>query len=143
MKRSAMSNRHRFPSGQIVALVTVLIVLVAMAENASASTHGKAKQIVVPQLSGDVLAGEGVYTRHCQSCHGVNTSGIEKGPSFLHRVYHPGHHNDASIYVAVRKGSRQHHWRFGSMKPVEGISDAEIAQVIAYIRTMQKANGLF
>ena len=99
--------------------------------------------MVVPQLLGDALAGEGVYTQHCQSCHGVNTSGTEKGPTFMHRVYHPGHHNDASIYVAVRRGSRQHHWRFGSMKPVEGISDAEIAQAIAYIRTMQKANGLF
>ncbi len=119
-----------------------LIVVMAIAAGASAA-QGQDKQIIVPPLSGDLLAGQKVFGRYCQSCHGLNASGTDKGPTLLHRVYHPGHHNDASIYVAVRRGSRQHHWRFGSMKPVDGISDAEIAQVIAYIRAMQKANGLF
>ena len=119
-----------------------LIVVMAIAAGASAA-QGQDKQITVPALLGDLLAGQKVFGRYCQSCHGVNASGTDKGPTLLHRVYHPGHHNDASIYIAVRRGSQQHHWRFGSMKPVDGISDAEIAQVIAYIRAMQKANGLF
>ena len=80
-----------------------LIVVMAIAAGASAA-QGQDKQITVPALSGDLLAGQKVFGRYCQSCHGVNASGTDKGPTLLHRVYHPGHHNDASIYIAVRRG---------------------------------------
>jgi mono/diheme cytochrome c family protein len=44
--------------------------------------------------------------------------------------------------MAVMKGVRAHHWRFGDMPPVEGVSEAQIAGIVAYIRTLQRANGI-
>lgn len=43
---------------------------------------------------------------------------------------------------AVRQGVRGHHWRFGDVPPVEGVSDEELAQIVAYVRTVQRANGI-
>ncbi|MEE9388504.1 MAG: cytochrome c, partial [Paracoccaceae bacterium] len=35
-----------------------------------------------------------------------------------------------------------HHWRFGSMPPVEGLTDGDVAMVVDYVRTLQRANGI-
>jgi hypothetical protein len=40
-------------------------------------------------------------------------------------------------------GVQAHHWRFGNMPPVEGITRAEVATIITYIRELQRANGIF
>ena len=45
--------------------------------------------------------------------------------------------------VAAKNGVRQHHWPFGNMPPVEGITDSEISNIIAYVRTVQRANGIY
>ena len=47
-----------------------------------------------------------------------------------------------SIARAAKQGVQQHHWPFGNMPPVEGITDAEIAVITAYIRAVQRANGI-
>jgi len=44
--------------------------------------------------------------------------------------------------LAVKNGVRQHHWPFGSMPPIPGVSKAEVSQIIAYVRTLQRANGI-
>ena len=44
---------------------------------------------------------------------------------------------------ATRGGVRAHHWSFGDMPPVPGLSDDEVQQVICYVREVQRANGLF
>ena len=88
-------------------------------------------------------SGETTFHRFCASCHGVKTAGTEKGPTFLHRVYHPGHHGDGAFALAARRGARAHHWRFGNMKPVSGVSDEELKEIVGYIRALQKANGVF
>jgi hypothetical protein len=69
--------------------------------------------------------------------------GTKKGPPFLHRIYHPGHHADGSFYVAVQRGTRQHHWKFGNMEPVTGVSQAMVASIVQYVRFMQKQAGIF
>lgn len=43
---------------------------------------------------------------------------------------------------AAREGVRAHHWRFGDMPPVEGVSDADLAGIIAFVREVQRANGI-
>jgi len=42
----------------------------------------------------------------------------------------------------VRNGVRAHHWKFGSMPPVDGITDAEDGTIVAYVRALQRANGI-
>jgi hypothetical protein len=44
--------------------------------------------------------------------------------------------------LAVKNGVRAHHWRFGDMPPVEGVSDEDATKIVAYVRELQRANGI-
>lgn len=85
--------------------------------------------------------GAAVYQQYCAECHGVDLRGTDKGPSQLSIVYEPNHHGDYAYRVAIRDGTREHHWWFGDMPPVEGITDLEIEKVISYIRAEQERLG--
>jgi mono/diheme cytochrome c family protein len=99
--------------------------------------------VVLPEMTPSLNIGQMNYEAYCAECHGKNTAGTNKGPTFLHRVYHPGHHGDAAFMIAPRQGARAHHWEFGDMKPVEGVTDAQLESILEYVRALQKANGLF
>ncbi|PHQ96461.1 MAG: cytochrome C [Marinosulfonomonas sp.] len=99
-------------------------------------------EIKVPQFSTAALDGQQTFNSNCAVCHGENAAGTDQGPSFLQKTYGTTHHADFAITLAVKNGVRAHHWRFGSMSPVPGITDDEIAGIVAYIREMQQANGL-
>ena len=99
--------------------------------------------VKTPKMTPELNLGKMNYDALCASCHGKNTAGTDKGPTFLHKVYHPGHHGDGAFFIAAMKGVRAHHWRFGNMKPVEGITEGQIKKIIPYIRAVQKENGLF
>ena len=94
-------------------------------------------------LSDTARAGEKLFNANCSACHGVNAAGSSLGPPLMDRVYHPGHHPDFSIRNAVSQGVRQHHWTFGDMAPVDGVSPDEVEKVICYVREMQRAEGIF
>ncbi len=94
-------------------------------------------------LSDTGRAGEEVFNANCSVCHGVGATGSERGPSLIHRIYHPGHHPDFSIRNAVSQGVKQHHWFFGNMAPVPGVSADEVEQIICYIRERQRSAGIF
>ncbi len=100
-------------------------------------------EVVIPALSDSGARGQVAYGRYCASCHGGKADGTDKGPPLIDRIYQPGHHGDASFAAATRRGARGHHWSFGDMKPVEGVSDRELADLIAFIREVQHANGIF
>jgi mono/diheme cytochrome c family protein len=96
-----------------------------------------------PELKGRVAFGKMAYDKYCAGCHGVGGVGTDKGPPFLHKVYHPGHHGDAAFRIAAARGTRAHHWQFGDMPPVEGVSEKQVDMIIDYVRALQRANGLF
>ena len=89
-----------------------------------------------------VQAGEKLFNANCSACHGVGAVGTNQGPPLIHRTYHPGHHNDFSIRNAIKNGVRSHHWDFGNMLPVPGVSEADAEKIICYIRDTQLANGI-
>lgn len=101
-------------------------------------------EVKVPEtLPGLAATGKQIYDQACAACHGENGGGRNgKGPPFVHIFYEPGHHGDAAIFMAVRNGVRAHHWDFGNMPPVPGLTDGDIKMVTAYIRTVQRANGI-
>lgn len=99
--------------------------------------------VQLPKMTPKLNLGKMLYEGKCASCHGVNAAGTDKGPTFLHRVYHPGHHGDAAFYAAPMNGVKAHHWPFGDMPRVEGITERQIENIILYVRTIQKANGVF
>ena len=86
--------------------------------------------------------GKRLYEKNCVSCHGADLKGSDKGPPFLHPVYLPSHHSDPSFQAAVHHGSRAHHWKFGDMPPVQGLSADDVAHITAYVRQQQRLAGI-
>ena len=101
-------------------------------------------EITVPDtLSANANSGKTLYDANCAVCHaqnGVGQDGV--APPLVHIIYEPGHHGDESFQRAVAMGVRAHHWRFGDMPPVDGLSRADVDKIVAYIRELQQANGI-
>jgi mono/diheme cytochrome c family protein len=95
-----------------------------------------------PTLSATAQTGEELFGQYCQSCHGDQAAGTDRGPPLVHKIYEPSHHPDAAFFLAAQNGVRAHHWRYGDMPPVEGITEAEIAPIVDYVRAIQRANGI-
>ena len=85
--------------------------------------------------------GATIYAASCASCHGVDLGGTDKGPSHLSIVYEPNHHSDDSFRGAIANGAAQHHWNFGDMPAVTGLSDSDVDAVIAFVRAEQERQG--
>ena len=100
-------------------------------------------QVKVPKLSAMATGGRAVFDQNCASCHGKNAAGTNSGPPLIHKIYESNHHSDISFQRAARFGVRAHHWQFGNMPPISGIGAAEVTRVVAYIRELQRANGIF
>ena len=98
--------------------------------------------LAVPELTADAKTGETYFNVKCAACHGMNGAGTDKGPSFIHKVYQQNHHADESFQRAAKMGTQAHHWKFGNMPPVAGITRAEVAKIVTYIREIQAANGI-
>ena len=88
-----------------------------------------------------VALGEQLFLQNCAACHGLDLRGTAVGPSLLSIVYEPDHHGDAAFLLAVRNGVRQHHWTFGDMPPIPGLSDTDVAAIVTYVREQQRTNG--
>lgn len=100
-------------------------------------------EIQMPDIDGNAAIGARIFEVSCAACHGANGTGNEEaGPPLIHVIYEPGHHADESFQRAVAFGVRSHHWRFGDMPPVEGLTRGDVAMVIDYIRAIQRANGI-
>ncbi len=116
-----------------------LVILLAVMASACGATE--ASPLVT--LTGEELlvAGEDSYKRFCAACHGADLRGTEQGPSFLSIVYEPNHHADFAFTSAAKNGVPAHHWTFGDMPAIPGISDDEIIAVTAHVRSVQEAEG--
>ena len=87
--------------------------------------------------------GQLLYEKYCSSCHGVSLEGTDEGPPLIHPFYKPSHHGDKSFYRAALKGTKQHHWNFGDMKPVEGMTRKKMDSVVPYVRYYQQQKKLY
>ena len=93
---------------------------------------------IPPALEG----GERAFDANCTECHGRRALGTEQGPPLVHIVYEPSHHADGAFVLAVQRGVRAHHWGFGDMAPIPGLSGEEVAEIIAYVRFLQRQAGI-
>ena len=125
-----------------VYLVVLTVVMIAGcgSDRREAETPVRAVAGPVPR---EYQAGERSFDTYCSGCHGVRAVGTDRGPPFVHRIYEPSHHGDQAFYRAVAFGVRAHHWGFGDMPPVSGISRDEVTGIISYIRWLQRESGIF
>ena len=94
-------------------------------------------------LSENAQIGQVAFEAKCAACHGANAVGqLEVAPPLVHDIYEPSHHADEAFQRAVALGVRGHHWPFGDMPPVEGLTRGEVQMIVAYIRELQRANGI-
>lgn len=87
-------------------------------------------------------AGKVAFDTNCASCHGPNAAGTDRGPPLVHKIYNPGHHSDQAFLLAVKIGVRSHHWNFGDMPPQPQVEPQQLADILAYVRALQEANGI-
>jgi len=92
--------------------------------------------------SAEAVSGAALFDTHCSRCHGTEALGSDRGPPLVNRIYEPSHHPDAAFYQAVDHGVRAHHWRFGDMPRIGGLSNAEVTAIIGYVRERQRAAGI-
>lgn len=95
------------------------------------------------QLSDQEQMGNRAYDAVCAACHGANAQGQEGvAPPLVHRIYEPNHHGDMAFVLAAQNGVRAHHWKFGDMPPVEGVTKADVLNIVTYVRALQRENGI-
>ena len=105
---------------------------------------GQLADVVLPDvLSQNAQIGKLGYDAKCAACHGANAAGQDGvAPPLVHIIYEPSHHGDAAFQRAAAMGVRAHHWPFGDMPPVAGITAGDVTMITAYIRELQRANGI-
>ncbi len=112
----------------------LLVLLLAACATTQVSGPGSAE--------GDAAAGEIVYDQHCASCHGARGGGSAQGPALVDATYRPSRHADFAFFAAVRNGVRAHHWDFGPMPPIDGLTDDDVTDIVAYVRQLQEGAGI-
>ena len=130
------------PSHAIAVTVLAASLVASGCGSTDATSEAANSTQAVSTASADApVDGTAVYQQYCAECHGADLRGTDKGPSQLSIIYEPGHHSDYAFRSAITEGAPEHHWWFGDMPPVEGISDAEIEEVIAFVRAEQERLG--
>jgi cytochrome c len=95
------------------------------------------------ELSAQASVGKSVFEAKCVECHGANAAGRNGvAPPLVHKIYEPNHHADMAFVMAAQNGVRAHHWNFGNMPRIEGLTQGDVKMVAAYVRELQRANGI-
>jgi len=90
----------------------------------------------------DYQAGESKFNANCARCHGERGRGTNQGPPLVHKIYEPNHHGDPAFQMAAANGVRAHHWQFGNMPKIDGVTPAEVTEITKYVRWLQRQAGI-
>lgn len=141
-------KRDKLLLGGFVAAAAIAYVVVTRlpggAEDGGAVADGSAMvAIEIPELTDSEMVGQRMFEAKCAVCHGPNATGRKgSGPPLVHKIYEPGHHGDEAFQRAVAQGVKAHHWRFGDMAAVSGLTRGDVAAIVSYVRALQRANGI-
>lgn len=106
--------------------------------------NGPIVAVKLPNLTTAQEIGKTAFDAKCAVCHGGNAAGKNgAGPPLVHKFYRPGHHDDGAFVRAAQQGVRAHHWPFGDMPKVAGVTVADIKMIVGYIRALQRENGIY
>ena len=137
---------------RISAPVLAILIIAAIAysmlpsgrNDANAKEGAPIVKIEIPsRLSEIAMLGKQAFDIKCASCHAENAVGQHGvAPPLVHKIYEPNHHGDESFQRAVAMGVRAHHWKFGNMPAIEGLTRADVKLIIAYVRELQRHNRI-
>ena len=133
-------ERLRWPI--LAGLFSLFVTIGYLGKSVWTATPAKPAVVAVPDLSEAARAGGDVFDRWCSSCHGRHAAGSDAGPPLVPRIYRPAHDPDVAFVLAIQRGVRSHHWRFGDMPPQPGLSAREVATLVRYVRELPRANGI-
>lgn len=127
-----------------IQLATLGLALLALAACGQGSDAERLARLGLPPADYRADAGRGaeIYGAKCRTCHGPAARGSDKGPPLVHGYYVASHHADLAFYRAVKQGVVQHHWEFGDMPPQPDVTPEQAADIIAYVRDLQRKAGL-
>jgi len=98
---------------------------------------------VPAELTEKEKMGERAFNAICADCHGTNAAGQNGvAPPLIHKIYEPGHHGEEAFQRAVANGVQSHHWTFGNMPAIEGLTGSDVGTIVAYVRALQRENGI-
>ncbi len=93
-------------------------------------------------LPAEFNEGEEKFNTFCSRCHGPQGQGTNNGPPLVHKIYEPSHHADIAFQRAAAQGVRAHHWKFGNMPKIEGVTPEDVTHIVGYIRWLQRQAGI-
>ena len=133
--------------GSITTSVRIIITLFLSLVWASACSGSKTEPVSGQSASSTAVPaeyakGEAAFNKYCSPCHGLKAAGTDHGPTFISQIYQSNHHGDAAFRLAPMNGVRAHHWQFGDMPKVEGVTPQEIEEIIPYVRWLQRQTGI-
>ncbi len=138
----------RFVVALIVVGAAIAIVLVVFQGDESSSSAapvdpmtGRSEFDIPVQDPALVAEGAVLYASSCAACHGSDLRGTAVGPSHLSVIYNPYHHGDGAFAVAALSGVQAHHWNFGDMPPIPGLSQGDLERIVAFVRESQRIEG--
>jgi cytochrome c5 len=134
-------------------VVFVLTLMLALTSSACSGEVGGQSPEEVARLRADLselaettpeafLPGKSAFESACATCHGPAAGGGLTGPPLVHTFYKPNRHADVAFHLAIQRGVRAHHWRFGDMPPVTGVDKESADEVVAYVRWLQREMGV-
>ena len=145
LNASARTARIWLRGGSKLRAVTLLLIIATFVSACDPEEEPKDKtsggiillDVRVPRhLTSEARVGQRLYLQHCAGCHGKTIGGSINGPPLIE--YGSAHHSDETFYRAVSNGVKQHHWKYGDMPPVKGISSNEVGSIITFVREVQR-----
>ncbi|MBT8242061.1 MAG: cytochrome c [Acidimicrobiia bacterium] len=136
--RRVVSDLISRPRRNLIAVVGSIGIAIAACSAAGETIDSTPTALASPEQP---ATGAELYAASCAECHGADLRGTDRGPSHLSIVYEPDHHSDATFLLAVRNGVRSHHWDYGPMLPIDGLSDEDVTAIVAYVRSVQSEQG--
>lgn len=88
-----------------------------------------------------VERGLAAFAGECARCHGRLAEGTDRAPNLIHRDYGPGARSDAQFRRAVRRGMPARDG-YGAMPAFPDVTERRLARMIAFVRELQRANGI-
>lgn len=126
------------------AVASLLVAAVALLPGCAGGGGGNpaAGAVASAEVPAEHADGKRLFDTNCARCHGVHAAGTGRGPSFLSKIYEPSHHSDEAFFLAVKRGVSAHHWGFGNMPPIPGVSDDDVTAILGYVRWAQHVAGI-